>query len=138
MSLNGFEAGYEADDSYYIRHLTDGRTTLVQIVYRDPHNLTGGPQIIGQGASKRRKGDTRNPALGSSLAFMRAHQAAVEYYERAAYNAEHGSLSQQMIRIDQKVAAEMRKAQAKERKNTRRKSARERFALLNPKGWARK
>lgn len=137
MSLRGFEAGYESDDSYYIRHLTDGRTTLVQIVYRDPNNLTGGPQVIGQGASKRRKGDARNPQLGSSLAFLRAHQSAVEYYQQAAYAAEHGSLSQQMQRIDQKVAAEIRKEEAKRKKEARRKDARRRFWTLNPNGWRR-
>jgi hypothetical protein len=135
MSLRGFEAGYEPDNSYGIRHLTDGRTTLVQIIYRDPYNLAGGPQVVGQGASKRRKGDARNPQLGSALAFLRAHQSAVEYYQSAVYAAEHGTLSQQMAQIDQKVAAEVRKAEAAKKKEARRSEARRRFLSLNPKGW---
>lgn len=138
MSLRGFEAGYEPDDTYYIRHLTDGRTTLVQIVYRDPNNYFGGPQVIGQGASKRRKGDARNPQLGSALAFLRAHEGAVEYYRSAVYAAEHGTLSQQMQRIDQKVAAEVRKAEAAKKKEARRSEARRRFLSLYPKGWRQK
>lgn len=125
-----YEFGYEADDSYYIRHMTDGTTTLVQIVFKDPLGLAGGPQVIAQGSSRRRKGETRNAQLGSSLAFMRAHAEAYEYYKRAAEAAEHGTLSQQMARTEAKVLAEARKEAARHRKEARRRTARELYAKL--------
>lgn len=122
-----FEFGYESDNSYYIRHMTDGTTTLVQIVFRDPSNMAGGPLLIGQGVARRRKGETRNAGLGSALAFMRAHAEAYEYYKRAAENAEHGTLAQQMARTEAKVLAEARKAEKRRRWDERRKTARAAF-----------
>lgn len=129
-----FEFGYESDESYYIRHMTDGTTTLVQIVYTDPYGIAGGSQVIGQGSARRRKGETRNPALGSALAFMRAHAQAYEYYKTAAENAEHGTTAQQMDRRFERVLTQDRKAKAKAAKDERRKHARERWAKLNPLG----
>jgi hypothetical protein len=125
-----FEFGYESDDSYYIRHMTDGTTTLVQIIYRDPSSMIGGPQLIGHGIARRRKGETRNPGLGSALAFMRAHAEAYEYYKSAAENAEHGTLTQQMERTEAKVLAEARKKAARHRKDVRRRQARELYERI--------
>lgn len=129
-----FEFGYESDNSYYIRHMSDGTTTLVQIVYTDPLGIAGGQQVIGYGSARRRKGETRNPALGSALAFMRAHEQAYEYYKTAAYNAEHGTTAQQIDRSFRKVLAQDRKEKAKAAKDERRLAARKRWARLNPLG----
>jgi hypothetical protein len=126
-----FEFGYESDDSYYIRHMTDGTTTLVQIIFRDPVNMIGGPMVIGQGIARRRKGDSRNPTLGSALAFQRAHAMAYEYYSREVEAAEHGTLSQQMARTEAKVLAETRKAEKRRRWDERRKAARVAFWKRN-------
>lgn len=117
--------GYESDDSYQIRHMTDGTETLVQIVYRDPNNYVGGPRIIAFGISKRRKGEPRNGHYGSALAFQRAHEMAAEYYREAADVALNGTLSTQMLETETKVLAQARKALAKQRKDVRRRSARE-------------
>lgn len=129
-----FEFGYESDDSYYIRHMTDGTTTFVQIVYRDPYGIAGGQQVIGAGTARRRKGDKRNPGLGSALAFMRAHAMAYEYYKNAAENCEHGTTAQQMDKRFERVIAQDRKAKAKAAKDERRMEARKRWAKLNPLG----
>lgn len=122
------DLGYEGDDAYCIRHVTDGRTTIVQIVYRDTLHLLGnGPSIIAQGMSRRRKTDPRNPSLGSALAFMRAHQNAVEYYRNAVEGAMEGTLADQMHETELKVLAQQRKEAARKAKDARRKEARDRF-----------
>lgn len=119
------EMGYEGDEAYYIRHMTDGTTTLVQIVYRHPYD---GPTILGQGISKRAKGDTRNGLYGSSLAFERAHLDAAKYYRRAQDVALNGTLSTQMQEMELKVLGQERKRLAEEAKDVRRFEARKRFA----------
>jgi hypothetical protein len=132
---NRFEMAYEREDAWYIRHMTDGRTTLVQVVYRD---ISGALDVVAYGTAQRRKGDPRNPKLGSALAFMRAHQAAANYYADIVKMIEEGgTLSQQMAKIDKKVAAQVRKEEAKHRKGIRRAEARRRWFSRNAGGFKR-
>jgi hypothetical protein len=60
-------------DAYNIIVLSDGSTTEAEITAKGPF---GAPLAIGRGASRRRKGDPRNPAVGELLALARTFENA--------------------------------------------------------------
>jgi hypothetical protein len=63
-------------NEFEVEVISDGTTTTVQLGY------DGG--IVGHGVARRRKGETRNPAVGIALATARALRDAADGYEEFA------------------------------------------------------
>lgn len=62
-------------DTYEITVLTDGKTTVAETTVKGPF---GARLAVGHGQSRRRKGDTRNPAVGELLAVARMFESAAK------------------------------------------------------------
>ncbi|PRH79357.1 hypothetical protein C6N75_09745 [Streptomyces solincola] len=58
--------------------LTDGTSSTAEILVENEY---GGFDVMGRGVARRRKGDTRQPELGTRLAIGRALKHAASSYE---------------------------------------------------------
>lgn len=96
-----------SDEKFTVESWTDGTLTQVQVI--EPADADGTPgKVVGEGTSRRAKGDRRNPHLGLILAAARAFESAAdEYYETAR---EFGWSDDNMLTFTAEEAAAIKKS----------------------------